>query len=94
MYAEPTLVYHRYFDRWITVYYNEIKQRMVMRDAPEPTGPWSEERMIVDEADYPKLYGGFIHPLQLDGPAMYLSFSQWDPLYNVFLMKVDLAQEE
>ncbi|MBQ4278456.1 MAG: DUF4185 domain-containing protein [Rikenellaceae bacterium] len=94
MYAEPTLVYHRYFGRWITVYYNEIKQRMVMRDAPEPTGPWSEERMIVDEADYPKLYGGFIHPLQLDGPAMYLSFSQWDPLYNVFLMKVDLAQEE
>lgn len=28
MYAEPTLVFHEYFNKWITVYYNEIKNRM------------------------------------------------------------------
>lgn len=26
MYAEPTLVFHEYFNKWITVYYNEIKK--------------------------------------------------------------------
>lgn len=42
MYAEPTLVFHEYFNKWITVYYNEIKNRMVLRSANEITGPWSE----------------------------------------------------
>ncbi len=93
MYAEPTLVYHDYFKRWISVYYNEVKGRLVMRDAPQPTGPWSEERLVVEETQYPELYGGFIHPLKLDGPYVYVSFTQWDPLYNVFLMRIDLTTE-
>ena len=90
MYAEPTLVYSEYYKRWITVYFNEIKYELVMRDAEEITGPWSEEKVIITGKDYPKLYGGFIYPLNLDKPGIYISLSQWDPLYNVFLMKVNL----
>lgn len=90
MYAEPTLVFHEYFNKWITVYYNEIKNRMVLRSANEITGPWSEEQLIATGAEYPKPYGGFIYPLGLDKPEIFISLSQWDPLYNVFLMKVEL----
>lgn len=90
MYAEPTLVFHEYFNKWITVYYNEIKNRMVLRSANEITGPWSEEQLIATGAEYPKPYGGFIYPLSLDKPEIFISLSQWDPLYNVFLMKVEL----
>lgn len=90
MYAEPTLVFHEYFNKWITVYYNEIKNRMVLRSADEITGPWSEEQLIATGAEYPKPYGGFIYPLGLDKPEIFISLSQWDPLYNVFLMKVEL----
>lgn len=90
MYAEPTLVFHEYFNKWITVYYNEIKNRMVLRSADDITGPWSEEQLIATGAEYPKPYGGFIYPLGLDKPEIFISLSQWDPLYNVFLMKVEL----
>lgn len=92
MYAEPTLVYHDHFNKWITVYYNEIKNRIVLRSADEITGPWSSEQLIASGSQYPKPYGGFIYPLGLDKPEIYISLSQWDPLYNVFLMKVELEK--
>lgn len=94
MYAEPTLVYHDYFQKWITVYYNEIKDQIVLRSADDLTGEWSEESIIVRGADYPEPYGGFIYPLNLTEPYIYISLSQWDPLYNVFLMKVDLEMNK
>ncbi len=56
----------------------------------EITGPWSEEQLIATGVEYPKPYGGFIYPLGLDKPEIFISLSQWDPLYNVFLMKVEL----
>ena len=92
MYAEPTLVYHDYFKKWITVYYNEIKDQMVLRYADDPTGPWSRETVILKGSQYKEPYGGFIYPLRLDEPLLYFSLSQWDPLYNVFLVKVELEE--
>lgn len=94
MYAEPTLIYHDYFKKWITVYFNEIKNRIVLRSADEITGPWSSEQLVASGSDYPIPYGGFIYPLNLDKPEIYISLSQWDPLYNVFLMKVELAEKQ
>ena len=94
MYAEPTLIYHEYFRKWITVYYNEIKNRIVLRSADEITGPWSKEQPVASGAQYPMPYGGFIYPLNLDKPEIYISLSQWDPLYNVFLMKVELKNNK
>ncbi|MBQ7194519.1 MAG: DUF4185 domain-containing protein [Bacteroidales bacterium] len=90
MFAEPTFVWHEGFKKWIAVYYNEIKNRIVLRSADELTGNWSEEQLIASGVSYPSPYGGFIYPLGLDGESIYISLSQWDPLYNVFLMKVDL----
>lgn len=93
MYAEPTLIYHDHFKKWITVYYNEIKNRIVLRSADEITGPWSKEQLIATGVEYPMPYGGFIYPLNLDKPEIYISLSQWDPLYNVFLMRVELTEK-
>ena len=93
MYAEPTLIYHDYFQKWITVYYNEIKNRIVLRSADELTGPWSDEQLVASGAQYPMPYGGFIYPLNLDKPEIYISLSQYDPLYNVFLMRVELKEK-
>ena len=94
MYAEPTLIYHDHFQKWITVYYNEIRNRIVLRSADEITGPWSDEQLVASGSDYPMPYGGFIYPLNLDKPEIYISLSQWDPLYNVFLMKVELKNNK
>ena len=94
MFAEPTFVWHEGFEKWIAVYYNEIKNRIVLRSADELTGNWSEEQLIASGVSYPSPYGGFIYPLGLDRECIYISLSQWDPLYNVFLMKVDLKLEK
>lgn len=93
MYAEPTLIYHDYFNKWITVYFNEIKNKIVLRSADEITGPWSEEQNVATGREFPIPYGGFIYPLGLDKPEIYISLSQWDPLYNVFLLKVELKEK-
>ena len=93
MYAEPTLIYHDYFKKWITVYFNEIKNKIVLRSADEITGPWSEEQNVATNAEYPIPYGGFIYPLNLDKPEIYISLSQYDPLYNVFLLRVELKEK-
>lgn len=94
MYAEPTLIYHDYFKKWITVYYNEIKNQIVMRSADEINGEWSNESIIAEGSEYTMPYGGFIYPLNLNEPHIYISLSQWDPLYNVFLMKVELKLDK
>ena len=75
---------------WIN--YNEIKDQMVLRCADDLTGPWSRETVILKGSQYKEPYGGFIYPLRLDKPLLYFSLSQWDPLYNVFLVKVELEE--
>ena len=40
-------------------------------------------------SDYPKAYGGFIHPWS-DGDDLYFTMSEWDS-YNVYLMRAQLT---
>jgi hypothetical protein len=61
----------------------------VLRRAPHLTGPWSDPLPIVSDADYPGLYGGYLHPWAMDGPDVYFTMSQWVP-YRVMLMRATL----
>jgi len=87
--GELSLVYHSRFKRWIVTYLNEKKRQLVMRDAAEASGPWSEEKILATAAEYPGLYGAFMYPVKPDGDELYFLMSMWGP-YNVFLMKADL----
>jgi len=40
---------------------------------------------LVSPSDYPKAYGGFIHPWST-GDELYFTMSAWDS-YNVYLMR-------
>ena len=40
-------------------------------------------------AEYPKAYGGFMHPWSKDG-ELYFTVSEWDS-YNVYLMKAAVS---
>lgn len=88
--AELSVRYDEFSQRWLMTYLDGDLD-VVLRTAPAPEGPWGERQVIASFADYPGLYGGYMHPWSSDGD-LYLALSQWDP-YNVFLVKVSLTAD-
>ncbi|MEV0053320.1 DUF4185 domain-containing protein [Saccharopolyspora shandongensis] len=88
--AELSVQFNRHFDRWFAVHLDEQRAAIVLRTAPELTGPWSGGEVVVSGADCPGLYGGFLHPWAADRPAIYFTLTQWGP-YNVDFFRADLA---
>jgi hypothetical protein len=87
--GEASLMYHRKFKRWIYTYLDQEQYAICYRDAADITGPWTKEKILVKSADYPALYGSFMHPAKDAADQLYFTMSQWNP-YNVFLMRADL----
>jgi hypothetical protein len=89
--GELSVQYNRYLQRWIMVYLDVDRYLIMLRDAPRPTGPWSDAKELVRGTEYAALYGGYIHPWSNNGPDLYFTMSQWEP-YNVFLMRSSLRK--
>jgi hypothetical protein len=87
--SELSVVYNSYYDKYIMVYLNENRYAMVMRSSSSLTSGWSAETEIATGAEFPGLYGGFIHPWTNDGKDLYFLMSEWGP-YNVVLMHSEL----
>ena len=62
--------------------------KITLRTAATPQGAWSAPVTLVDTTEYPKAYGGFIHPWSTD-KDLYFTISEWDS-YNVYLMHARL----
>lgn len=84
--AEVSVSYDTASGRWLMLYLRG--EDIVLRAASAPTGPWGPAQVAVSSADYPGLYGGYIHPWSPSG-TLYLAVSQWNP-YNVYLMKLSV----
>jgi hypothetical protein len=91
--GELSVMWNAYLGRWIMTYLNERQAALVIREARELWGPWSSEQTLVSAADYPGLYGAYLHPwlVENEGETIYFAMSQWGP-YAVFLMKATLAK--
>ncbi|NBE99473.1 DUF4185 domain-containing protein [Nonomuraea sp. KC401] len=87
--GELSVAYNDFTGRWLMTYLQGSD--IVLRSAPEPTGPWSAPAVVASSADYPGLYGGFMHPWS-SGPDLYLALSQWTP-YNVYLTRITLTPD-
>ncbi|GAA1808328.1 DUF4185 domain-containing protein [Agromyces neolithicus] len=87
--AELSVQYSEHTGGWLMTYLNEDLD-LVLRTAPAPEGPWAEAQRLASFADYPGLYGGYLHPWS-DGGELYLTLSQWEP-YNVYLMRVEIDE--
>ncbi|MDR1825567.1 MAG: DUF4185 domain-containing protein [Bifidobacteriaceae bacterium] len=88
--GELSVGYNTWAGQWLAIYIKDSYD-IVLRTAPEPTGPWSDATVIAAQTDFPGLYGGFMHPWSLDGPDVYFSMSLWND-YNTFLTKITLAE--
>jgi hypothetical protein len=82
--SELSVRYDSYSGHWLMMYLQG--EDIILRTATSPQGPWGTAQIVVSSADYPGLYGGFMHPWSAGG-TIYFTMSQWDP-YNVYLMKV------
>ncbi|MFI6480519.1 DUF4185 domain-containing protein [Nonomuraea sp. NPDC050663] len=84
--AELSVQFNAYAGKWLMTYL--MGEDLVLRSAAAPTGPWSAPRVVASFADFPGLYGGFMHPWS-SGPDLYLALSEWTP-YNVYLIRIQL----
>ena len=91
--GELSVAWNSYLNRWIMTYLNEFRRAIVIREASELTGEWSEPLEVVSGDDYPSLYGAYLHPWASDGEVIYFNMSQWGP-YNVRLMRARLIKAE
>lgn len=88
--AELSVLWHPPSQHWLAMTLDEHLAAIVLRSAPEPTGPWGPPQPVVRGVDYPGLYGGHLHPCSARGEYLYFTMSQWGP-YNVRLMRSRLV---
>ncbi len=91
--GELSVAWNDFLERWIMTYLDEHQRAIVIREAPELTGPWSDPQILVSGDDYPSLYGAYLHPWASDGETIYFNMSQWGP-YNVLLMRARLVRAD
>lgn len=87
--GELSVRWNSYYNRWIMMYLNESSYAIVMRTAPELTGPWHEPMTVATGAEFPALYAPYQFPKWNDGPDIYFTMSMFGP-YQVYLMKTQL----
>ncbi|MFG1948487.1 DUF4185 domain-containing protein [Nonomuraea sp. NPDC048826] len=87
--SELSVQFNAYTGKWLMTYLQGSD--LVLRSANAPTGPWSGPSVVASFADFPGLYGGFMHPWS-SGPDLYLALSEWTP-YNVYLIRVRLNRD-
>jgi len=89
--GELSVCWNGYLGRWIMTYLDEDRAAIVIRQALDLTGPWSDAVVTVSAKEYPSLYGAYLHPWACDGEIIYFHMSQWGP-YNVRLMRARLVK--
>jgi hypothetical protein len=86
--GELSVRYDQTFKSWEMMYLDESRKDIVLRLAPQPTGPWSAEIPVATSREYPNLYGGFLDP-DSKGSDLYFTMTQYD-IYNVTMMHAKL----
>ncbi|MFL6122298.1 DUF4185 domain-containing protein [Actinophytocola sp.] len=83
--GELSVQYNTVIRQWIALHLDEHRAAIVLRTAPRPTGPWTSGEVAADGAEYPGLYGAFLHPDSSNSSVLHFAMSRWDP-YHVRLM--------
>ncbi|GAB3211792.1 DUF4185 domain-containing protein [Nocardia tengchongensis] len=86
--GEVSVRYDASTKQWQMLYLDLDRHALVLRTATEPQGAWTDPVPLLDLAEYPSAYGGFIHPWST-GKDIYFTMSAWNS-YNVYLMRATL----
>lgn len=88
--GELSVAWSSRFGRWLMLYLDEQRYGIVLRTAKQLTGPWSAPQLVASAVDYPQLYAPYIVPDGLDQEPLYFTVSQYEPPYDVSLMRTTL----
>jgi Domain of unknown function (DUF4185) len=86
--GELSVRYDQTLTSWEMMTMDESRGAIMVRLAPQPTGPWGAPIPVATSHQYPSLYGGFLHP-DSKGSDIYFTMTQYDR-YNVSLMHATL----
>lgn len=86
--SELSVRYDAVEKQWLMSYLDPMAGRIVLRRSASPQGEWSDGATLVDDDEYPRMYGGFMHPWSTRD-TLYFTMSEWDS-YNVYLMRAHL----
>ena len=90
--GELSIMWNAFLNKWTIFYFDTIAYDIVLRTADNLWGPWSAPQAIVGGAEYPTLYGSYIHSdfVENAGEVVYFVMSKFD-VYNTFILSVDLG---
>ena len=91
--GEGSLAWNAGLGQWMYATLNELNEKLELRLADRPEGPWSEPITLVELAKgYPQAYGAFMTPswISSDGLSFYFVMSQFGP-YNTYIMHAILT---
>ncbi|MFD4433893.1 DUF4185 domain-containing protein, partial [Nocardia sp. NPDC058497] len=82
--GEVSVQYNVSIGRWLMMSTDILDNGIVLRQAVNPMGPWTDPEVVVSGKDYPYVYGAHMHPWS-SGNDLFFTVSQWST-YNVYLM--------
>ncbi len=90
--GEISLLYNPYLGNFLLTYLYEPTYSVIVREGITPWGEWGQPVSLASGADYPSLYGGFMHPkyVEHNGKTFYFAMSQFFPIYNIMWMRATL----
>lgn len=90
--GEISVIYNEHLGNFMITYLKETVASIVVQEGVMPWGPWGEPVKLASAADYPALYGAYMHPdMVLDqGKSVFFAMSQFFPIYNILWMRMDL----
>eukprot|EP00035_Acanthoeca_spectabilis_P034649 m.484063 g.484063 ORF g.484063 m.484063 type:complete len:318 (+) comp67786_c0_seq1:2-955(+) len=88
--GELTVLWCGSIGRFVAMYTAPLS-RIVARSSPCLWSGWSEDRLLVQQQpDGQTVYGGFSHPLLLQGQLLHFLVSKWQA-YNTWLAQVNVS---
>jgi hypothetical protein len=90
--GEISVIYDEYLGNFLITYLDEGADAIVLREGVTPWGEYGEAYDLATPAEYPSLYGAYMHPDYVSdgGKGVYFTMSQYFPIYNVMWMRFDL----
>jgi hypothetical protein len=92
--GELSVMWNAYLNRWIMTCLDQKRKAIVIREATDLWGPWSEPLVLVSGREFPGgIYGAYMHPwyTENDGEIIYFAMSKWRG-YSVFWMRARLEK--
>lgn len=87
--GEVSVQYNAGIGRWLLMYTDILGNGIVLRQAVNPQGPWTDPEVVASGTDYPYIYGAHMHPWS-SGNDLFFTVSQWST-YNVYLMHTSIS---